>query len=702
MAKKKPAKKTTKRKAKSKAKKKGNRSLMKGLFKFFFVAGLWVGIVLALVLAWYATELPGITESAEFERKTSIIMKDKRGKVLTRYGEAIGQQVTVADVPDHLVQAIMAIEDRRFYRHFGVDVLGVARAMVVNVQRGSFVQGGSTITQQLAKNLFLTRERTLKRKIQEAMLAIWLEYELSKDEILSAYLNRVYLGGGTYGVDAASNLYFNKSVKDITLRESAVLAGLLKAPSRYSPTNNPSLALQRSKVVLNAMAAAGYISEDEAHDLKQLPPKPNRKPTGADSVRYFTDWVVDGLENLIGTPQEDLIITTTLDSKAQEIAQSTLLKVLMKNGEAKNMSQGAIVMMAMDGSVVAIVGGRDYGLSQFNRATQAKRPPGSSFKPFVFLTALQKGWNENDKILDAKFTKGRYKPKNFGHSYYGQVSLRVALSKSLNTAAVRLAKAVGIGSVMNTAKSLGIYSEMEPDLSLALGSSGITLLEMATAYTVIGNGGYKVFPYGILKIEGESSGTVYYERPKRQKHPKVIRDNALRSLYLMMQSVVEVGSGKKAKTKFPVAGKTGTSQESRDALFVGFSDELATAVWLGNDDNSPMVKVTGGSYPAQIWRDVMTRTRGRHPKSRKGFLMQRGAFFSLLNALGAGNAEWDLLYEEGEFNEIVNDPRKRQDDVVSGSGTTKEEVEEKIKNMQDLQPSDKRHLSHKRGKRYND
>jgi len=325
MAKKK-SQKTTKRKAQSKAPK---SSFLKGMVKFFFVAGLWVGIVLGLVLAWYATELPQITEDAEFERKTSIIVKDRRGAVLTRYGEVIGNSVTVEDVPPHLVQAVMAIEDRRFYHHFGIDVLGIARAMVVNIQRGRFVQGGSTITQQLAKNLFLTQERTLKRKIQEAMLALWLEYELSKDQILSAYLNRVYLGGGTYGVEAASQLYFKKSAKNVSLRESAVLAGLLKAPSRYSPTNNPSLALQRSKVVLNAMVDAGYITEEAAADLKALPPKPNSKPTGADSARYFTDWVIDGLEDLIGTPQEDLIVTTTLNTKAQDAAQGALLKPLL-------------------------------------------------------------------------------------------------------------------------------------------------------------------------------------------------------------------------------------------------------------------------------------------------------------------------------------------------------------------------------------
>ena len=617
---------------------------------------------MALVLAWYAQELPSITESAEFERKTSITVQTKGSEVLHRYGEVVGNSVTIADVPPHLVQAVMAIEDRRFYKHFGIDVLGVARAMFVNVKKQRFVQGGSTITQQLAKNLFLTQERTLKRKIQEAMLAIWLEYELSKDEILSAYLNRVYMGGGTYGVEAASQLYFKKPVGEITLRESAILAGLLKAPSRYSPTNNPSLALQRSRVVLGAMVDAGYISADEAADLKKLPPKPNRKPTGADSVRYFTDWVIDGLEDIIGTPQEDLIITTTLNKRAQNAAQAALVKTLLRDGEEKNMTQGAAVMMAMDGAVVAIVGGRDYGLSQFNRATQAKRPPGSSFKPFVYLTALQQGWSESDLIEDEPFTEGRYRPKNFGHKYYGEVDLQTSMAFSLNTAAVRLAKILGIGNVMNTARSLGIYSDLEPDLSLALGSSGVSLLEMTTAYTVIGNGGYKVFPYGIVKIEGKS-GTIYYERPARQKHQKVIDDASLASLHLMMQGVVEVGTGRGALTSFPVAGKTGTSQESRDALFIGFSDEIAAGIWVGNDDNSPMVKVTGGGYPARIWREAMSKTRGQYPKVDRR-LFGRDDFFSLLGQLTEGPIEWgfsDRNDREIRFRRKANTDTSHED-----------------------------------------
>lgn len=632
---KKSKKKSVKRKKTTKKKK---RSFLKVLFKFFFVVGLWLGIFITLLLAWYATELPSITENAEFERKMSITVQTQRGKVLTRYGEVVGNRVTVEDVPPHLVQAVMAIEDRRFYSHFGIDVLGVARAMFVNVQKGRFVQGGSTITQQLAKNLFLTQERTLKRKIQEAMLALWLEYELSKDDILSAYLNRVYLGGGTYGVEAASQLYFSKSATDIDMRESAILAGLLKAPSRYSPTNNPKLALRRSNVVISSMVDAGYILESEAEDLKAKPSKITTKQTGSDSARYFTDWIIDGLEDLIGTPQEDLIVTTTFNPRAQKAVHTALLSPIEREGEEKNMTQGAAVMMSMDGAIVALVGGKDYSASQFNRATQAKRPPGSSFKPFVYLTALQQGWKAHDLIEDAPFTKGRYRPKNFGHEYYGEVDLQTAMAFSLNTAAVRLADIVGISHVMNTARTLGVFSNLEPDLSLALGSSGVSLLEMTTAYSVIGNGGYRVFPYGITKIQGQS-GTVYYERPKRQKHQKILDDDSLNALHLMMQSVVEVGTGRAAMTSFPVAGKTGTSQDSRDALFVGFSDEVAMGVWLGNDDNSPMKRVTGGGYPARIWREIMSKTRGQYPKVDQR-LFGRDDFFSLLGDLADGQIDW--------------------------------------------------------------
>ena len=513
---------TTKRKS-TKSKKSQKRSFLGFLIKWGFVAALWGGLFLIGLFAWYAQELPKITEDASFERKRAIIVKAANGEVVARYGEIVGAKVTVNDIPEHLKQAVLAIEDRRFYYHFGLDPLGLTRAMAVNVKEGRVAQGGSTLTQQLAKNLFLSQERTLKRKIQEAMLAFWLEYELTKDEILEAYLNRVYLGSGVYGVDAAAQLYFKTDVKNLTLRESATIAGLLKAPSRYSPLSNPSLSKQRTQVVLNAMVDAGYITEAQAKGESKIPPKPTKKPTNAMADRYYTDWIVDSLDDLIGTPNEDLIVETTLNTDIQQTIQDSISTTIEKNGADKNMSQGAMVVMRPNGAVVALVGGKNYSSSQFNRATQSKRPPGSSFKPLVYLTALEQGWHPQDIIEDAPITRGRYRPKNFGNKYYGEVTIEEALTYSLNTVAYSLMKSTGPDAVINTARRMGIESELAPDLSLALGSSGVSLVEMANAYATIANGGLEVEPYGITKITSKDTGELYYERTNKGKSKRVFR-----------------------------------------------------------------------------------------------------------------------------------------------------------------------------------
>lgn len=575
--------------------------------KWTFVLGLWAGIFVLGICAYYAAELPDITENASFERKSSIIVKDMNGEIVAHYGDIVGNQITINDIPPHLVHAVLATEDRRFYYHFGIDPIGLARAMFTNVTQQGVVQGGSTITQQLAKNLFLSRERTLKRKIQEAMLAIWLENQLTKDEILSAYLNRVYLGSGTYGVDAASKLYFKKPVKDISIREAATLAGLLKAPSRYSPLANPSLSRQRTDTVLNAMIDAGYLTKDEQNGLTTKIPTPNRKPDGT-GERYYTDWIVDQIDELIGTPQEDLIIETTMNPKIQTFAEESLARHIRENGEESHMSQGAVIVMRPNGAVLAVVGGKDYAESQFNRATQAMRQPGSSFKPFVYLTALEYGWRPTDTIMDEPITRGRYRPKNFKNQYYGEVDLLTALTLSLNTVSYQLTKQLTPAAVIDTARRLGIEEELDADLSLALGTNELRPIELIGAYASIANGGVTVKPYGITKIIGED-GTVYYERQEK-RGKRMIDPKAISDLTMMMQSVVENGTGRGANFGAGAAGKTGTSQESRDAWFMGFTDRLVTGVWVGNDDNTPMKRVTGGSFPARIWRDVMSQSNG--------------------------------------------------------------------------------------------
>ncbi len=613
------------KKSKGKNKKKAKKSsFFGGVFKWIFVAGMWGGIFLTLLLAWYARELPDITKAPQFERKASIIVQAADGSVIGRYGDIVGNSVTIEDMPPHLVHAVIAVEDRRFYYHFGIDPLGIARAMTVNLVKGGFVQGGSTITQQLAKNLFLSRDRTLKRKIQEAMLALWLEHELTKDEILSAYLNRVYLGSGVYGVDAATRLYFSKPVKDINLREAAIIAGLLKAPSRYSPLQNPELSRERSDAVLDIMVDAGYLKKDEAKGLTSVPHDPPGKKDN-NSERYFADWVVDGVDDLIGTTEEDIIVKTTLRPGMQKSAESALTRILDTYGTERNISQGAAMIMDPGGAVLAMVGGRNYGNSQFNRITQALRQPGSSFKPVVYLTAIQAGWRPTDIVVDEPITTGRYRPKNYGHKYMGEVELQTALAFSLNTISYKLTKEIGVQAVIDTARRLGIYSPLEPNLSLALGSSAVTPLELTTAYATLANGGRAVYPFGITSIESEN-GHVYYQRRQSRENQMVVAPGHVATITGMLEKVVEYGTGRGAAQGFRVAGKTGTSQESRDAWFMGYTDKLVGGVWLGNDDNTPMKNVTGGAMPAMVWSEMM---RNSYPGyTRQQYTYMSGDFVS--------------------------------------------------------------------------
>jgi penicillin-binding protein 1A len=603
------AKRSGKSKRKSPPRKRKNEvgSLFIRGIRLLFVIGIWLMIGVACLTGYYALELPGLIDKPTADRKPLIAIKDIDGNVVARYGEFKGNVIDVADLPPYLVYAVLSIEDRRFYQHFGIDPMGMARAMGRNVVEHHFVQGGSTITQQLAKNLFLSRERTLKRKIQEAMLAVWLEHKMTKDEILTAYLNRVYLGSGTYGVEAASQTYFNKSAKDVSLHEAAILAGLLKAPSRYSPLSNPKLADERANTVLAAMEDAGYITNKEAKKLMVLPDKKGEsKVVSGDSVRYYTDWVTGDLDTLIGTPSEDITIETTLVPSIQKAAEKALEDTLAAEGKDKNVSQGAVIVMARDGAVLAMVGGRNYGESQFNRAVQAYRQPGSSFKPVVYLTALEHGYTPETIVNDAPITEGRYRPTNFKNEYYGELPLAQALAFSLNTISYQLTKTVGVGYVIGTARRLGIEADLARDLSLALGSSGVPMIQMITAYGTIANDGYQIHPYAIRKIT-DKNGTLIYSRPPQGllDGRAMFQPETVQALKGMMQGVVEFGTGQAAKFGPPIAGKTGTSQDFRDAWFSGFTDQYVASVWVGNDDNSSMKRVTGGSIPARIWRTTM-------------------------------------------------------------------------------------------------
>lgn len=583
-------------------------SLLSRLIKWGFVLGLWCILFLGGVLAWYARELPHIIDNPKFDRKASITVLANDKSVIARYGDIKGNNISADHLPQNLVNAILATEDRRFYYHFGLDPIGLARAIFVNVTNKGVVQGGSTITQQLAKNLFLSQDKKLKRKIQEAMLAIWLEYKLTKNEILASYMNRVYLGAGTYGAEAASRVYFKKSVHDISLQEAAIIAGLLKAPSRYSPLSSPEEAEARAKVVLSAMVDAGYIKQKEAE--KAGSKKLDRKVVTAigRSSRYFSDWIVESLDDVIGSPKEDLIVETTMDPQIQESTANILKNAVESNSKKYNVTQSASVVLRPDGSIVALVGGIDYNKSEYNRATQGMRQPGSSFKPFVYLAAIEQGANEYTPVFDAPVKIGKYKPQNFGNKYYGDIYLIDALTLSMNTVAVRLAQAVGIDKVINVARRAGITSDLEPNLSLALGSSEVPMTEMAQAYATLNNGGYAVEAFGIKKIK-TSEGKVLYDY-KPEPSPRVFRGDHVQILTNMMMSVVQNGTGQAARSGFFVAGKTGTSQDHRDAWFDGFSRDFIAVVWFGNDDNSSMKSsMTGGAIPARSWKEIITAAK---------------------------------------------------------------------------------------------
>lgn len=586
------------------------RGFVGGLLRLALVLSFWGGIFLCGLVLWYARELPSITKKPQFERQPSITIFDSQGKQVAIYGNIRGEALDLKDFPPDLIHAVLAIEDRRFYSHIGLDPIGLARAMVTNLLHGRLVQGGSTITQQLAKNLFLSQERTFKRKVQEALLALWLEHELSKDEILAAYLNRVYLGGGAYGVDAAARLYFDKPARQLTLRESATIAGLLKAPSRYSPLSNPGLSSRRADTVIAAMRDAGYLDEDgKSGKSARIPPPPPRKPGSVEATRYYTDWIVDQLGEIVGTPENDVVVYTTLEKPVQNAAENALGAALRARGGEQHFSQGAVMAMRTDGAVVAMVGGRDYSESQFNRATQAFRQPGSSFKPILYLTALEQGWRPDSLIEDGPISGGKYRPENYESKYYGTTTLESALALSMNTAAVRLMKEVGPRNVVGTARRLGISAPLDSNLALALGSSGVPMIEMVTAYGVFARDGLESEPYGIERVE-DREGNVIYQKPHDTFAARVAIPENVRALNYMMTQVIERGTGRGAMLPWPAAGKTGTSQNYRDAWFLGFTSDYVAGVWVGNDDNSPMKRISGGSVPAQIWRETMMAAQG--------------------------------------------------------------------------------------------
>lgn len=565
---------------------------------FLSLLGAFVG-VLAVSAAWIM--LPRVEDMKWQEGRPSVTLLDQGGKTIAAYGEVYDKFHNAETLPPHLVNALISIEDRRFYKHFGVDPLGIARAMYVNVRAGRLHQGGSTLTQQLAKNLYFSPEQSLKRKLKEAVMALKLEHRLSKNEILSLYLNRVYFGAGTYGVEAASKRYFGKSALDLDLYEAAALAGLLKAPSRYNPASSTKQTEKRTAIVLRAMVAAGYLSKAKAEQAianAKLILATGAARTARSKAPYFADWVMSQVDDYVGLPGEDLIVYTTLNSADQTRAAESLVQVMQQNARAKKADQAALVAMDGDGAIRAMVGGRSYKRSQFNRATQALRQPGSAFKLFVYLSAFENGLDLSSSVVDEAIVLDKWSPQNYSKKFYGQVSLETAFSKSLNPATVILSEHIGRKNSQLMARRLGITTPITDHASLALGSSEGSLLELTNAYASVANGGKLAVPHGISRIETRD-GRILYQR-KLVTYQAVSSDDA-NKMRVLLASVINKGTGKRANKKGVFGGKTGTSNDNRDAVFVGYTKNLVTGVWVGNDDGAPMNQVTGGSLPVDIF-----------------------------------------------------------------------------------------------------
>ena len=605
-----PARRRKRRTSKSKAKSRparSKRAIVARVAYWSLVVGLWIGMGGIGAVAWVGAHLPPIQSLEIPKRPPSIQIVDLQGRPLARRGDLAGAPIPLKEMPGYVPKAFVAIEDRRFYDHYGVDPYGIGRAAFANILHRGVAQGGSTITQQLAKNLFLTQERTFKRKIQEALLALWLERKFSKAQLLELYINRVYFGSGAYGIEQASQYYFGKSARNISVAEAALLAGVVKSPSRLAPSRNFDGAEQRAKSVLAAMAELKFISASSERTALAHPPRiVAQANTG--SVNYAADWVMDALNDTLGHVEEDVVVQTTIDATLQASAEKSLIDELAQKGEKNGVAQGAVVAMTPDGAVRALVGGRNYVESQFNRAVAAKRQPGSAFKAFVYLAALEHGLTPDTVREDKPINVKGWQPENYGHEYYGPVTLTKALALSLNTVSVRLTLEMTPMAVIRTAYRLGISSKLEPNASIALGTSEVSMLELVGAYAPFANGGYAIVPRVIEKITA-SNGKVLYARSAQQLG-RIIDARYVAMMNSMMAETMTIGTAHKATLPgWPTAGKTGTSQDFRDAWFIGYTAHLVTGVWLGNDDGTPTKHVTGGSLPVEVWSRFM---RGAH------------------------------------------------------------------------------------------
>jgi len=564
------------------------------------MAGL-VGLLALALPSLEVTNDPSWRTAAQY----SVTFLDRYGAEIGKRGILYSDSVPLEEIPDNLIKATIATEDRRFFEHFGVDVIGTFRAMVANVQARDVVQGGSSLTQQLAKNLFLTSERSLERKVKEAFIALWLEARLTKKEILKMYLDRSYLGGGTFGVEAASQFYFGKSVREINLAEAALLAGLFKAPTKFAPHANPAEARARANQVLTNMVDAGFMTEGQVHGARLNPAKVIDH-SDVYTPNYFLDWAFEEVQRLTqGKGEYNLVARTTVDIALQRAAEQAVESTLEQNGKSRRVGQAAMIGMETDGAVRAMVGGRDYGESQFNRATKALRQPGSSFKTYVYLTAIENGATPNQSVVDGPVYCGNWSPSNYSGGYRGRMTLTQALARSINTIAVKLSFKYGRDKVQNTLKKIGL-SRIRKSCSMALGDQGVTVLEHTSGYATLAADGKRVKGYAITEIRNAQDETIYLRQRDEPPAEQVFDRQAVETLNEMLWHVINEGTGRRAQLDFTsAAGKTGTSSDYRDGWFLGFTGQYVAGVWYGNDNFTSTNRVTGGSLPAHTWHQFM-------------------------------------------------------------------------------------------------
>ncbi len=565
----------------------------------FFLGGAGA---LAFAFVVMAPRVPDNADMWNVNRQSAIIVLDRNGEEIASRGARYGEQVEPDELPDYLLKAFLATEDRRFYDHGGVDLRGTLRAALANAKAGGVTEGGSTITQQLARNLFLTPEQTYVRKIKEALLALWLEGHYGKDKILSLYLNRIYLGAGTYGIESAAQTYFGKSARDVTLAEAALLAGLPKAPSTYNPIQNPKGAERRAADVLDNLVETGEIDPFDAREAQQNPARTINQNTDSD-LGYFFDYAAAKTRELAGPVAGDIVVTTTIDQKLQRDAESAVKAGLTVENRLKGADQAALVAYDADGALRAMVGGRSYKESQFNRAVQAKRQPGSAFKPFVYVAAMEAGLTPNSRFVDKPVNFGGWAPSNYTDGFRGPMRLSEALAKSINTISAQVSEYVGPSKVADAAMRFGV-PDVKPFRAIALGAVDVTLADLTAAYIPFSQHGLKPEPYAIEKIETRN-GDVLYEH-ERKEPVRVMSPTVATQMNHMLYQVMHSGTGASASLgKRAAGGKTGTTNDWRDASFIGYTPQITAGVWVGNDAYRPMEKVTGGSIPAAIWKNFM-------------------------------------------------------------------------------------------------